>query len=152
LFFAWRECDASSLIESLARSGSENKAVSVPHARRFPGSIINFGSNSGPDANIVLKLPLFCRHLKTLGRSHVGRFRMSSLPLSQIIEIPDVSLNEKLIPANDNHEPTSLSIENLEAGSILAPRDYTKPSRSPLVIAAVFCLIVLAAFVVRLAI
>jgi hypothetical protein len=77
---------------------------------------------------------------------------MSSLPLSQIIEIPDVSLNEKLIPANDNHEPTSLSIENLEAGSILAPRDYTKPSRSPLVIVAVFCLIVLAAFVVRLAI
>lgn len=77
---------------------------------------------------------------------------MSSVPLSQIIEIPDVSLNEKLIPANDNHEPTALSIENLEAGSILAPRDYTKPSRSPLVITAVFCLIVLAAFIVRLAI
>jgi hypothetical protein len=77
---------------------------------------------------------------------------MSSLPLSQIIEIPDVSLNETLIPANDNHEPTALSIENLEAGSILAPRDYTKPSRSPLVITAVFCLIVFAAFIVRLAI
>ncbi|MGB9118720.1 hypothetical protein [Bradyrhizobium sp.] len=77
---------------------------------------------------------------------------VSSVPLSQIIEIPDVSLNEKLIPANDNHEPTALSIENLEAGSILAPRDFTKPSRSPLVITAVFCLIAVAAFIVRLAI
>lgn len=77
---------------------------------------------------------------------------MSSEPLSQIIEIPDVSLNEKLIPANDNHEPTALSIENLEAGSVLAPRDYTKPASSPMVITAVFCLIVLAGFIVRLAI
>ncbi len=77
---------------------------------------------------------------------------MSSVPLSQIIEIPDTSLNDKFIPANDNYSPTSLSIENLEAGSILAPRDYIKPSRSPLIITAVFCFIVLAAFVVRLAI
>jgi hypothetical protein len=74
------------------------------------------------------------------------------MPLSQIIEMPEVSLNEKLIPANDNHEPTALSTENFEAGSILAPRDYVKPSRSPLVITAVFCLIVLAAFIIRLAI
>ena len=71
---------------------------------------------------------------------------MISKPLSQIIEIPDVSLNEKLLPANDNHEPTALSRENLEAGSILAPRDYIKPSKSPLIITAVFCLL-LAAFV-----
>jgi hypothetical protein len=66
------------------------------------------------------------------------------MPLSQIIEIPEVSLNEKLIPANDNHEPTALSLENFEAGSILAPRDYIKPSRSPLVIiTALFCLILI---------
>ena len=77
---------------------------------------------------------------------------MSSVPLSQIIEIPDVSLNEKLIPANDNHEPTALSVENFEAGSILFPRDYIQPRRSPLVVTAVFCLIVLAALIVRLAI
>jgi hypothetical protein len=74
------------------------------------------------------------------------------MPLSQIIEISDVSLNEKLIPANDNHEPTALSRENLEAASILAPRDYIKPSGSPLIITAVICLIVLAALIVRLAI
>jgi hypothetical protein len=65
----------------------------------------------------------------------------------QIIGIPDVSLNEKLIPANDNYQPTVLSIENLEAGSILAARDYAKPSLSPLVITAVFCLIALAGFI-----
>jgi hypothetical protein len=76
----------------------------------------------------------------------------NSTPVSQIIEIPDVSLNEKLIPANDNHEPSALSIENLEAGSILAPRDYTKPGRSPLIITAFLCLVVLAAVIARLAI
>jgi len=75
----------------------------------------------------------------------------NSTPVSQIIEIPDVSLNEKLIPANDNHEPTALSIENLEAGSILAPRNYNRPSRSPLLITAAFCLIALAAVIIRLA-
>ena len=77
---------------------------------------------------------------------------VSSMQLSQIIEIPEVSLNEKLIPANDNHEPTALSMENLEAGSISAPRHYAKPSRSPLVITAVICLIFLAALIVRSAI
>jgi hypothetical protein len=77
---------------------------------------------------------------------------MNSVPLSQIIEIPDGTLNEKLIPANDNHEPTALSYENLEAGSILAPRVDIKPSRSPLVITALFCLIVLSAIAVGLAI
>jgi hypothetical protein len=82
----------------------------------------------------------------------VGELRMSPVLLSQIIEIPDASLNDKFIPANDNNSPTSLSIENLEAGSILAPRDYTKPNRSPLIITAVFCFIVLAAFMIRLAI
>lgn len=76
----------------------------------------------------------------------------SSMQLSQIIEIPEVSLNEKLIPANDNHQPTALSVENFEAGSILAPRDYAKPSKSPLIITAVICFIVLAAIIVRLAI
>ena len=76
----------------------------------------------------------------------------NSTPVSQIIAIPDASLNEKLIPANDNHEPSTLSIENLEAGSILAPRDYTEPGRSPLVITALLCLVVLAAVIVGLAI
>jgi hypothetical protein len=65
-------------------------------------------------------------------------------PLSQIIEIPDVSLNEKLIAANDNHEPTALSRENFEAGSILAPRAYIRPSESPLLVAAAFCLLLAA--------
>jgi hypothetical protein len=70
---------------------------------------------------------------------------MISKPLDQIIEIPDPSLNEKLVPANDNHEPTALSRENAEAGSILAPRDYIEPSKRPLVVTAVLCLL-LAAF------
>ena len=69
-----------------------------------------------------------------------------SKPVDQIIEIPDPSLNEKLVPANDNHEPTALSRENAEAGSILAPRDFIEPSKSPLVVTAVFCLF-LATFV-----
>jgi hypothetical protein len=65
---------------------------------------------------------------------------MSSKLLSEITKIPDASLNEKLIASNDNFEPTALSRENFEAESILAPRDYIKPSRSPLIIAAVFSL------------
>ena len=77
---------------------------------------------------------------------------VSSMQLSQIIEIPGVSLNEKFISANDNHEPTALSMENFEAGSILAPRHYAKPGRSPLVITAAIFLVVLAALIVRLAI
>ena len=58
--------------------------------------------------------------------------------LSQIIEIPDASLNEKLVAANDNEEPTALSREHLEAESILAGNDI-EPSRSPFFIAAVLC-------------
>jgi hypothetical protein len=69
---------------------------------------------------------------------------MISNPLSQIIEIPDTLLNEKLVPANDNHEPTALSRENFEAGSILAPRDYTRPGKGPLVITTLFCLLLAA--------
>jgi len=76
----------------------------------------------------------------------------SSKPLSQVIEIPDVLLNEKLISANDNHEPIALSRENLEAASIFAPRNYVKPGKSPLIITAMICLIVLAALLVRSAI
>jgi hypothetical protein len=76
----------------------------------------------------------------------------SSIPLSQVIEIPEVVLNEKLIPANDNHAPTALSMENCEAGSILAPRDHAKPGISPLIIAALFGFVVLAALIIRLAI
>jgi hypothetical protein len=62
---------------------------------------------------------------------------MISKPSGQIVEIPDASLNDRLVPANDNHEPSALSRENFEAGSILARRDVIKPSKSPLVAAAV---------------
>ena len=72
---------------------------------------------------------------------------MSSKLLSEITKIPDPSLNEKLIPSNDNYGLTALSRENFEAESILAPRDYIKPSRSPLVITAVFCLFLAALLV-----
>jgi hypothetical protein len=51
----------------------------------------------------------------------------SSEPLSQVIEIPDPALNEKLVPMNDNSKLTILSRENLEAASILAQREYTEP-------------------------
>jgi hypothetical protein len=65
---------------------------------------------------------------------------MISNPLSQIIEIPDASLNEKLVAANDNEVPTALSREHLEAESILA-RDEIEPSRSPFLIAVVLCVL-----------
>ncbi len=65
---------------------------------------------------------------------------MMSNPLSQIIEIPDALLNEKLVAANDNEEPTALSREHLEAESVLA-RDDVEPSRSPFFIAALLCLL-----------
>jgi hypothetical protein len=65
---------------------------------------------------------------------------MISKPLSQIIEIPDPSLSEILIPVNDNHEPTALSRENLEAGSILAPREEVRLGKGPLLIVATFFL------------
>lgn len=65
---------------------------------------------------------------------------MMSNPLSQIIEIPDASLNEKLVAANDNEEPTALSREHLEAESILA-RDDVEPSRSPLFVVALLGLL-----------
>jgi hypothetical protein len=63
---------------------------------------------------------------------------MISKPLSQIIEIPDASLSEILIPANDNHERTALSRENLEAESILSPRDEVRLGKGPLLIVATF--------------
>jgi hypothetical protein len=65
---------------------------------------------------------------------------MSSRSLSKITKIPSASLNEKLIPSNDNYEPIAPSRERFEAESILAPRDYPKPGRSPLVITAVLSL------------
>jgi hypothetical protein len=46
---------------------------------------------------------------------------------SQIVEIPDQELNDKLIPANDNYQQTSQSVESFEEGSILSQRDYTQP-------------------------
>lgn len=65
---------------------------------------------------------------------------MISKPLSQIIEIPDASLNEKLVAANDNEELTVLSREHLEADSILA-RDDIEPSRIPFFITGVLGLL-----------
>jgi hypothetical protein len=65
---------------------------------------------------------------------------MISKPLSQIIEIPDASLNVKLVAANDNEELTVLSREHLEADSILA-RDEIEPSRIPLFITGVLGLL-----------
>jgi hypothetical protein len=73
----------------------------------------------------------------------------SSEPLSQAFEIPGPALNEKLVPMNDNSKLTSLSGENCEAGSILAPRDYNKPGNSHqigLVVTIALCLIALATF------
>jgi hypothetical protein len=73
----------------------------------------------------------------------------SSEPLSQVFEIPGPALNEKLVPMNDNSKLTSLSGENFEAGSILAPRDYNKPRNSHqigLVVTIALCLIALATF------
>jgi hypothetical protein len=61
---------------------------------------------------------------------------MASKPLSHLVEIPDVSLNERLVPANDNHEPSALSRAFLEAESILALRDGIKPSKIPLLVIA----------------
>jgi hypothetical protein len=74
----------------------------------------------------------------------------SSASLSQVVEIPDPALNEKLVPMNDNSRQTSLSMENFEAGSILAQRDYTRPCKSNqigLIAAVAICLIALATIV-----
>jgi len=70
---------------------------------------------------------------------------MISKPLGQIIEIPDASLNEKLVPTNDNHAPSALSRENFEAASILTAHDPIKPSKTPLLVVLVLCSL-LAAF------
>ena len=74
------------------------------------------------------------------------------MPLSLIVEIPDVSLNEKLVPANDNHAPTALSVENFEAGSVLAPRNDPEPSWIPLVVTAIFFITVITTCVIQLVI
>ena len=62
-------------------------------------------------------------------------------PLGQIVEIPDTSLSEKLVPANDNHEQTALSRENLEAESILTRPDGIQLGNGPLLIVAAFFLV-----------
>jgi hypothetical protein len=54
-----------------------------------------------------------------------------------------------MVPANDNHQPSALSRENFEAESILAPRDDPEPSRSPLVVAAMFFIIVIAVCIIQ---
>jgi hypothetical protein len=74
----------------------------------------------------------------------------SSEPLSRVVEIPDPALNKKLLPMNDNSRQTSLSMENFEAESILAQRDYTGPRKNNqigLIAAVALCPIALATFV-----
>ena len=74
------------------------------------------------------------------------------MPLCQITKIPDELLSATLTPANDNFKPTILSMELLEAGSVLAPRHYVRPARrnhTGLILAAGFCIVALAAFAVR---
>jgi hypothetical protein len=67
---------------------------------------------------------------------------MISKPLSQIIEIPDASLNEKFVAVNDNERPTALSRECFEAESVLATSEDIKSSRKPFLIAVIFLLLV----------
>jgi hypothetical protein len=67
---------------------------------------------------------------------------MISKPLGQFTGIPDASLNEKLVPTNDNHEPSALSRENFEAESILIAHDSIKPRKLPLLVIIVLCLLV----------
>jgi hypothetical protein len=77
----------------------------------------------------------------------------SSDPLSQVIEIPDSALNDKLVPMNDNSKLTILSRENLEAASILAQRNYIEPCDrigSGFIIAVALCLVAVAALVALL--
>jgi hypothetical protein len=74
----------------------------------------------------------------------------SSEPLSRVVEIPDPALNEKLVPMNDNSEPTSLSREYFEAGSIVSQLDYIEPRkgiRSGLIVVVALCLAALATFI-----
>jgi len=86
----------------------------------------------------IFSCPRSPRKSYWLKLAEAGERSMISKPISQVIEIPDASLNERLVPANDNHEWSALSRENFEAESILAPRDYIKPSKSPLIVAVVF--------------
>lgn len=72
---------------------------------------------------------------------------------SQIFEIPDPELNEKLMPANDNYQLITPTMESLEAQSVLAPRDYARPGRRNqigLIVTIALCVAALAAFVVAL--
>lgn len=74
----------------------------------------------------------------------------SSEPLSQVIEIPDAALNEKLVPMNDNSKLTMMSRENLQAASILARRDFIEPRSRigmSVIIVGSFCLAALAMLV-----
>jgi hypothetical protein len=77
----------------------------------------------------------------------------SSEPLSRVVEIPDLALNEKLVPMNDNSEPTSLSREYFEAGSILSQIDYIEPRKGswigPIIVVAL-CFTALATFIMLL--
>ncbi len=62
---------------------------------------------------------------------------MISKPLGQFTGIPDASLNERLVPANDNPAPSVLSRENFEASSILALGNSIKPRKLPALVIVV---------------
>jgi hypothetical protein len=124
-------------LEKLGCSRSGKGAVTPSRAACRPGL--------PPDS---CDIQFIWRGFETILKSRTNRLRidaddiaMISKPLSQIIEIPDASLNEKLVAANDNAEPTALSREHLEAESILAPREDITPRRSPLVNAVALCLL-----------
>jgi hypothetical protein len=77
----------------------------------------------------------------------------SAEPLSQVIEIPDPALSEKLVPTNDNYKLTTMSREHLEAASVLAQRDYVEPPNRiglGVIIAVALCLVALATLAVHL--
>jgi hypothetical protein len=83
---------------------------------------------------------------------HADRLE-SSGPLSQVIEIPDPALNEKLVPMNDNFKPTIMSREYLQAGSILAQHDFIEPRNGfglSVIIAGSLCSVALATLVALL--
>jgi hypothetical protein len=83
---------------------------------------------------------------------HADRLE-SSGPLSQVIKIPDPALNEKLVPMNDNFKPTIMSREYLQAGSILAQRNFIEPRNGfglSVIIAGSLCSVALATLVALL--
>jgi hypothetical protein len=65
----------------------------------------------------------------------------------RVLKISDIVRNGNPAHANDNYLPSIMNMRDYEAESILAQRDYTKPSKRHqlgLIIAAAICVLVLA--------